>query len=185
MLARLTMPEQVQTIYKEFAQESNWYWWIEGAYPSFGKFEEWMRNCDQDSIGLFINYVKSSSETYELLGFSRFSRSDLMHGFTYLTVWVLPSLRKQRGLIPYGVVAAAEALNFAYQNFPLRKVYQNVIEGNVASLSPLRKVCQLEGVLKEHYFLNGKYCDLVTLSISRKDWYDFYSKYQRKLDPYF
>lgn len=185
MLTRLTMREQVQAIYEEIHQEDNWYWWIEGAYPSYGKFEDWLRNCDDDPIGLFINSFKMTNGNYRLLGFSRFSRSDLLHGFSYLTVWVLPSLRRRRGLTPYGLIASAEAINFAFQNFPLRKIYQNIVEGNSASLRPIQKVCQIEGALKDHYFFNGDYRDLITLSISRADWVDFYRRYKQKVETYF
>ncbi len=181
MLERVTSHSQIFEIHNELKNEDNWYWWIEGAYPDYDKFEDWVRGCQNDAIGFFLNTIKKGSDSSKLLGFSRFSQTNLMHGFTYLTVWVLPSLRNNRGLTPHGFIAAAEAINFAFHHFPLRKIYQNVVEENLASLRPLRKVAHVEGTLKEHYFFNGKYCNLVTLSITRDSWFTFYDRYQQRL----
>jgi RimJ/RimL family protein N-acetyltransferase len=185
MLERFTTQAQVDAIYDHFSEEENWFWWIEGAYPDYGKFEDWIRGCQNDDIGIFVNKFKRSTGVHTLLGFTRFSNTNLMHGFTYLTVWLLPSLRTQRGLMPYGLVAAAEAINFAFYHYPIRKIYQHVVKANTGSLSSTQKAAQTEGVLKAHYFFEGEYHDLVILSIDRETWQQFYERYKKRIAQYF
>jgi RimJ/RimL family protein N-acetyltransferase len=185
MIERIHSREQVYALFAELEQEDNWYWWVEGAYPSFLKFEDWIRVGESDSIGVFLHRYKTSCGNYNLLGFSKFYITNLLHGFSYLTVWTRPSLRKQRGLVPYGFIVAAEAINFALRNFPLRKIYFHIVEDNLVSLGPVQKVARLEGAMQEHYFLEGRYHNLIILSIGRETWQQFYKRYEVKIDRYF
>lgn len=184
MLERITNQEQIQELYKALSSEYTWYWWIEGANPSYAKFESWLLGCDQDPIGFFINRYRKQAGEYKLFGFSTFSRTDLVHGFTYITVWISPELRKVRSILPYGAITALESINFAFQNFPIRKIYQNIIEGNVQARLPIQRVCSIEGVLKKHYFVDGEYRDVSTYSIAREEWNIFYNKYVPRFAKY-
>src|SRR5688572_23489663 len=102
MIERVTTREQLQEMYVEFAHEDNWYWWVDRPYPDYPKFEEWVTAAEHDALGFFINKFRDPDGNYKLLGFTKFYNTSLIHGFSYLTIWILPSLRKHRGLIPYG-----------------------------------------------------------------------------------
>jgi RimJ/RimL family protein N-acetyltransferase len=185
MLERITKREQVQELFDELQYEDSWYWWMDGAFPTYPKFEEWVRAGDADAIGLFINRFKRSLDQYELLGFSRFTRTNFMHQFAYITVWITPSLRRERALIPYGLIATAEAIDFAFKHYPLRKIYQNIVKDNSDSLEPAQRVFQFEGSLKDHCFFNDRYQDMITLSVSRSDWPELYRKYRKRLEKFY
>jgi len=185
MLERIVKHDQIFEIYSEFEQETSWYWWVDGAYPSYDRFEQWTRNSDKDQIGIFMCRHKNREGNYDFTGFVSFSKTDLMHGFSFITLWIKPSLRKEQGLISYGLIATVEAIQFAFQHYPLRKIYQNIVSDNTNSLRPTRKVFKEEGTLRDHYYFEGKYCDLTTLSVTRQDWEHIYNRYKNKALRFF
>ncbi len=184
MMERLIGPEQTQEIYHYLSKEQNWFWWVEGAKPTYEQFEDWLRGCASDPIGLFIHRVRRA-DSYVFLGFSRMSRTSLLHGISYLTVWVAPCWRQQSGLISYGSVATAEILEFAFQNYPLRKVYHHIVVDNKESIRPASKIFQLEGCLKEHYFFQGIYRDVAVMSVTRVMWSAIFSRYRKRIESSF
>lgn len=184
MLERITGPDQTSELYDHLTHEDNWFWWIEGAKPTYTHFEDWVRASLSDSIGLFLHRIRRA-EKDELLGFSRLSRTNLTHGTSYLTVWIAPRWRNTSGLLPFGTVATAEILQFCFQNYPLRKIYQHIVCDNQVSLRPAHKVFQIEGVLKEYYFFQGGYRDVEILSVTRDKWLTLAQRYHRKLEALF
>jgi diamine N-acetyltransferase len=69
-----------------------------------------------------------------------------------------------------GKEVASLMLNYVFQNLNLNKLYLNVSADNKQALSLYKKLnFQQEGILKEHYFIEGKYIDIVTMAILRKN----------------
>ena len=70
---------------------------------------------------------------------------------------------------------AAEAINLianhAFSKLNLRKLCTGLINGNDASNKVFEKVgFKVEGVLKEHFYLNGEYLDCYRLGLLRKEY---------------
>jgi len=59
---------------------------------------------------------------------------------------------------------------YAFNNLNLNKVYLNVGTDNSNAITLYKKLCFKEdGLLREHYYIEGKYIDVITMSIIRKD----------------
>ncbi|MDY6972103.1 MAG: GNAT family protein [Thermodesulfobacteriota bacterium] len=64
-------------------------------------------------------------------------------------------------------------LRYAFQNINLNKIYLNVGVDNQAAIALYKKLSFVqEGLLKEHYFIEGKYVDVATMRILKRDFDD-------------
>lgn len=60
----------------------------------------------------------------------------------------------------YGTEATALACNYAFKNLKLHKLQARVVDANIPSFKVLEKNgFELEGRLKDHYYIDGKYYD--------------------------
>lgn len=70
----------------------------------------------------------------------------------------------------YGLEAMRLLCRHAFQRMNLNKVTAGVVEGNKASLRLFEKAgFQREGLLREHFFLDGQYQNYVKLGLLRSD----------------
>lgn len=75
----------------------------------------------------------------------------------------------------YATEAYTMMLNYAFNQLRFHKVTDSALETNKASLRFLEKVgYKVEGVLRDHVFKNGKYCNVVTTSILAEDFNRLY-----------
>lgn len=66
----------------------------------------------------------------------------------------------------YAFEAWVLLIEYAFSKLELRKIIAGAVAGNEASLSVLRRLgFREEGVLREEFFLNGKYLDTVRLGL--------------------
>lgn len=176
MLKRLNTHEQVAEIHYQLSLETNWYWWVEGAYPSYPKFENWIQGCEKDQIGILGCYTQQLNQT-KLFGFIKFNNTSTLHQFTYLTVWISPEFRQTKNLMPFGALATYTAIEFAFNNFNLTRIYFNIVDDNKDSINPIKKIANYESTIKDYYFLNGKFCNLLTFSVNKSKWNIIKQKY--------
>lgn len=83
--------------------------------------------------------------------------------------WVLIA---ERNFWKHGIGEEVASLmqKYAFQNLNLNKLYLNVSVDNKEAVSLYKKLnFHQEGVLKEHYFIEGKYVDIITMAILRKN----------------
>lgn len=70
----------------------------------------------------------------------------------------------------YASEAYTMMLDYAFNQLRFHKVSGSALETNKASLRFMEKVgYKVEGVLRDHVFKNGKYCNVVTTSILAED----------------
>ena len=112
--------------------------------------------CDNDGTPLGIVYGHD------------YSANDLHIKFS---LYVLPKYRS----LGVGAIAAIYFVDSVFKTLPVRKVYETVFEDNKVSLkNNLQAGFVREATLKEYLFVNGKFCDLIYLSVTRKRFYDLY-----------
>lgn len=69
------------------------------------------------------------------------------------------------------VQGAVLFLSYVFQVWNLRKVYVETYEYNLRQFASLKdRLLIEEGRLRDHFFLGGRYWDLVTLALYRDDW---------------
>lgn len=93
-------------------------------------------------------------------------------GHIKFSIYIIPQYRQ----LGVGAFASLRFVHMLFSTLPIHKVYVTVFEGNQISLTNnLQAGFNREATLKDYIFLNGKYQDLIYLSISRKQ---FYKKYK-------
>ena len=62
-------------------------------------------------------------------------------------------------------------IDYIFATFPFRKLYGDILEFNSDALhSSLPDLARVEGRLHEHEYYGGRYWDLVTIAIYRREW---------------
>jgi hypothetical protein len=61
-------------------------------------------------------------------------------------------------------------VDYLFQGWPYRKLYIECPEYNQDQIQSFLSLCHMEGLLREHLFLDGRYWDLGTWSIWRDSW---------------
>lgn len=101
-------------------------------------------------LGLLIS-DKASGEPVGVTGFIRREEDKAEVGYL---------LAKRHHGLGYGYESLRAVCDLAFKQCGIRKLVATVTEGNVASLRLLEKVgFQLEGTLRENYFLQGRWQD--------------------------
>jgi len=107
-------------------------------------------------------------ESGEHIGNAGFYHIDWLH--RRAEFWILIG---ERGYWGRGVGAEVVALmqRFAFCDLNLNKIYLHVGSTNEKAVSLYQKLNFVtEGVLREHYFLDGKYHDVLAMSVLRQDY---------------
>jgi RimJ/RimL family protein N-acetyltransferase len=80
----------------------------------------------------------------------------------------------------FGTDAKMQLLEYCFNTLNLRKIMSKVYAFNARSLA-YSKHCgyKVEGVLKQHVFREGKYHDVIILSLFKDDWLPYWKKYQK------
>lgn len=83
--------------------------------------------------------------------------------------WILLGEKEYWGK-GFGSEVVSLMQHFAFRNLNLNRLYLNVGKNNSPALGLYKKLGFIEeGVLKEHYFIEGEYLDVITMAILRRD----------------
>ena len=81
----------------------------------------------------------------------------------------------------YGTDAKMLLLWYAFNVLNLRRINSRVISFNKRSLKcQLKCGYKVEGVMKKEVWKNGRYYDLITLAVFRRDWSKIWQNYSKK-----
>jgi len=84
--------------------------------------------------------------------------------------WILIGNREYHGR-GIGTETTALILKYAFQSLNLQRVYLHVAENNAPAVALYSKTGFVkEGVLRNHYFINGQYLDVLVMSILAEDY---------------
>jgi len=85
--------------------------------------------------------------------------------------WIGYCLNRQLWRKGYATEAAKALLGFGFQELELHRIFATVDPANIASINVLEKInMQLEGHLREHKWVKGKWRDSVLYAILESEW---------------
>jgi len=91
-----------------------------------------------------------------------------MHAHAKLGIAIGSAPHHGRGM---GSEAIRLLIDFAFTDLNLNRVYLDVIADNFRAIRAYQKCgFQHEGVMRDHYFIDGRYIDAWMMAINRADW---------------
>jgi RimJ/RimL family protein N-acetyltransferase len=140
-------------------------WTATRRLPTVEEFQEEIEKLLRQSITLLVE----RREGREAIGFMQAYNLNAGEGWTFSLGYIQP--RYRRG---HGAEAYAWFLDYLFGNFPLRKVYADVYEFNMASMKPLITGGFVEeGCFKEHAWFRDRFWDVFRLAMYRDAWNEF------------
>jgi RimJ/RimL family protein N-acetyltransferase len=161
-------PEYLPFLYSLLMEEGSGYpWRYRGYTPPFEKFAAELNN------DMFAHFVIIDAQEMGPVGYVGGYKLDLRSGHGHILVSVARGHR--RSVISSD--ASLRFLDFAFRQWPLRKMYleRPAFIGHLASL---KRYADHESTLPEHIFYDGKYYDLWICSISREVAGELISRFQ-------
>ncbi len=138
-----------------------------GVFPNTQeKMEEFFRNTALSSNNVILAIVDIESDAHmgniklgPINWISRISPMGIMIG------------NKEFWGKNYALETIKLVLDYAFKRLNLHKVTLGVVEKNIAAVSVYKKAgFQLEGHAKSQFFLDGMYCDVLYMGITRDDY---------------
>ncbi len=132
--------------------------------------EEWLNQVLRDKSNRNIYWGIEIKESHEFIGIASLRNIDYISGVGDFG-WMIGS-SKFRGL-GYGKEAENLINEYAFLVLNLRKLVRYILDYNTISLKILSNegMSKEEGRLKEHYYFDGKYHDVVIMALFRDDYY--------------
>ncbi|MDE8342812.1 MAG: GNAT family protein [Acidocella sp.] len=125
---------------------------------SLEQVREWLVSRSKNTDGLF--FVVASKTSDHAVGYIQIAGLDILNGLGRLGMCVAP---ESQGM-GYGREAITLLEVYLHDVFKLRKLTLEVLADNIAALRLYSKHCFSEvGRLKEHFYLNHKYEDVVIM----------------------
>jgi UDP-4-amino-4,6-dideoxy-N-acetyl-beta-L-altrosamine N-acetyltransferase len=126
--------------------------------------ETWYANLAKDKS----RFVFSINLDNVLIGTCQLYNVDMINSNAEIQIRIGDTEKRGRG---YGGLALKELLNFAFNSLNIHKVYLFVFHINDSAIHLYKKngFCT-DGILRQHSFINGKYLDLICMSLLYKEW---------------
>jgi RimJ/RimL family protein N-acetyltransferase len=113
------------------------------------------------------HFAVERRRTGEAIGVATLFAADFRHGFASAAVLVAPHARGWAE----GLEGFALLVDYAFQTWPLRKIYSEVLEESYAQFSSgAGRFFAVEGRKRAHQFVDGRYQDVYILAIHRDMW---------------
>jgi len=129
--------------------------------------KEWFKSLGNENLAFSI-YLKKD-EIKELVGLATLNHINYLH---QRASWgmKLKSNLQSKGI---GYEASLIIIDFAFSHLNLKKIHADVIIENLVSRKLAEKVgTREEGLLKSHYFQNGKFRDVIIYGILKEEFYN-------------
>jgi RimJ/RimL family protein N-acetyltransferase len=115
----------------------------------------------------FENIRLAICSNNELVGLLYILNIDYINRNAELSIWVGNSIDRRKG---YGEFGCKAALDHAFNNINLNKIYLKVLETNGAAVSLYKKLgFKIDGISRESLFKNGKYLNVIEMSILKSE----------------
>ena len=139
------------------------------AYPlpiARHETEEWFKKNQSDKNQILLGIFELESK--ELIGIVRLMFIDWVSSVAELGIFIGDESARGKGI---GREATKLILGYAFQGINLRRIYLRVSESNTKALH-LYESCGFikEGVLREHFWINGQYQNIVLLGILKNEY---------------
>lgn len=127
---------------------------------------KWFENYQQNRMNN-VRLAVCSKETSQLLGAVYLLNIDWLNRNTEFAIWLGDESCRGQGI---GERVTALALEHAFSDLNLHKVYLTVLETNKVAIGLYNKVgFKKEGVLVDAVYKNGKYTNMVSMAIIKKN----------------
>ncbi|MBR7552586.1 GNAT family N-acetyltransferase [Allobacillus sp. GCM10007491] len=138
-------------------------YWFEEPYTTLEKMNTMYENSqDNDSHRQFILYQND-----ERIGYVGLFDIETRHRNAEFGIMIAPE-HQGKG---YAADATRLTVEYGFNKVNLRKLYLYVDEVNEKAVHIYKKLgFQVDGTLREHYFVNGEYHDAYVMSLLRKDY---------------
>lgn len=115
----------------------------------------------------FENIRLAICSNNELVGLLYILNIDYINRNAELSIWIGNSIDRRKG---YGEFGCKAALDHAFNNINLNKIYLKVLETNGAAVSLYKKLgFKIDGISRESLFKNGKYLNVIEMSILKSE----------------
>lgn len=127
---------------------------------------EYIDSFNRSNNGMLLGiYAKKSSKH---IGNITLQQIDWINGFGEIGIVIGNKESRGKG---YAIESIKLVAEHAFCRMNLRKLYAGVVSGNDASKRAFEKVgFQVEGVLREHFYLNGKYLDAFRMGLIKREY---------------
>ncbi len=142
-------------------------------YPRFPKTiemdKEWFDMLLADRSNKNIYFGIDEIESKMFIGISQLNNIDYVSG---TAIWGLVIGSKEKRGMGLGIESLKLLIDYAFGVLNLRKLFGYPLEKNVSTMGLHKKlnVIKEEGRLKQHYYFDGEYHDVLILSLFKEDY---------------
>jgi RimJ/RimL family protein N-acetyltransferase len=136
-------------------------WRYRGASVSYDTFLQHLW------ANTLVHFVIERKDGGQRLGYIQAFDAAERHGWCHFAVMLDPMLERSG----WAVECLPLFLNYVFTVWPMRKLYAVVLESNYPELaSGAGEWFVVEGRLEEHEYYDGRYWDLMFVTVRREDW---------------
>jgi RimJ/RimL family protein N-acetyltransferase len=138
------------------------------AYKPVSEFdhEKWIESVIQKRTDMVL-FVIEDSKTSNVIGSCQLMHIDLLHRNAELQIRIGETASHSKGL---GTDALKQLVVFGFTHLNLHRIYLHVFANNERAIKAYLKTgFTVEGSLREAAFINGKYVDIVIMSLIKQD----------------
>ncbi len=127
--------------------------------------EEWYNSLLKDSSNKNVYFGIEDKSNKELVGIIFLSKINMIHQTCWLGIFLGEESARGKG---FGKEAVSLIVNYAFESLHLRKVSLEVVKTNKNAITLYKKLGFVqEGEMKKQVFIDGKYSDLILMSVKR------------------
>jgi hypothetical protein len=137
-------------------------WRLRGATPSP---QDWAQG---NSSGVLAQFVIVANRDRARIGLVTAFRANFQDGHAKIAAAAFDPRRRS----PLMAIGMGIFVEYVFRCWNFRKLYMDVAEHNYPQIaSGVARVLEVEGRLKQHFYLDGEYWDKLILAISREAWF--------------
>lgn len=142
-------------------------------FVSEEKEKEWVNNAIHDNTRLVLAICLVSNDKY--IGNIMLQEIDWINRSAHVPILLGDKDEWGKG---YATEARMLMLNFAFNERGLERIFAEIIENNEASIKSLLKCgYKKEGILRNSVFKNGKFNNMIIMSVLKSEFNEEYNKY--------
>lgn len=159
----IKIPDDIPFLYKTMLSEDQYLYSTKLRFYSIQTFQHWLEcRLGRDFHDFYI--IRDSSGLSQI-GYVHNYDFSLIDGHCKLVVYIISKYRETG----FGGIAAIEFMKTLFFLYPLRKLFSTIYEYNKESLkSNLAAGFELEGIIKDYRYFDGKYHNIYYLSIEKE-----------------
>ncbi len=127
---------------------------------------EWFEKISEDKSNKFVYFSIIEKESNDFAGYTSLRNINWINRNCYFGITILPSMQGKG----FGKEATSLMIDFAFNKLNLHKILLEVISDNKKAIELYKKLGFLEeGILKEQFYFDGIYHDVVLMAYVKRD----------------